>query len=70
MLARAARWGSADGHVVPAWMLLATVADLWTEEDEAGGDVCLTGSAGFVSAAVDPVATGWSDPLPGGICTR
>jgi hypothetical protein len=36
----------------------------------AGVDFRLEGSAGFVAATAAPIATGLSDPLPGGICTR
>ena len=35
-----------------------------------GVTLCLEGSDGFVTSAAAPIATGWSDPLPGGIRTR
>jgi hypothetical protein len=31
---------------------------------------CLEGFDGFVTSAAAPIATGWSDQLPGGIRTR
>ena len=32
--------------------------------------VCLEGSDGFVASTAAPIATGWSDPVAGGDCTR
>ena len=31
---------------------------------------CTRGFGGFVASSAAPVATGWSDPLPGGTCTH